>query len=217
MGAGFGEHHPIKGKTLNESVSWLAWWVHADGVVKGIFLLLIALSIGGWTIILHKWNRFQGALKRERRIRHALDAGEPVVSSEALLGACLPDTRTGAALGEARIAVAVREERIELESGLTFLASIGVSTPFIGLLGTVWGIMHALSGLGHGSALSLDLVAGPVAEALVATAAGLFAAIPAAVGYNMLVRRLRRLMTLAEGNLLRLTALRAGDGRGHLA
>ncbi|MEO5378913.1 MAG: MotA/TolQ/ExbB proton channel family protein [Magnetococcus sp. DMHC-6] len=98
----------------------------------------------------------------------------------------------------------VREKRVDLENGLTFLASIGTSAPFIGLFGTVWGIMHALEGLGHQTSLSLDLVAGPVAEALVATAAGLFAAIPAALGYNLLLRRLRHVMTLAEGNLLRL-------------
>ncbi|MEO5347752.1 MAG: MotA/TolQ/ExbB proton channel family protein [Magnetococcus sp. YQC-9] len=202
---------------MNDSVSWLAWWVHADGVVKGIFVLLILLSVSGWTIILHKWSLFQSRLQRERRLRLALEQGVPVKPSEALLGALASAPGSGIRNSDALINVAVRETRIELESGLTFLASIGVATPFIGLLGTVWGIMHALAGLGHGAALSLDLVAGPVAEALVATAAGLFAAIPAAVGYNLLVRRLRRLMTLAEGNLLRLTIHNPGGDHGRLA
>ncbi|MBF0190773.1 MAG: MotA/TolQ/ExbB proton channel family protein [Magnetococcales bacterium] len=202
---------------MNASVSWMAWWVHADGVVKGIFVVLILLSITGWTIILHKWGCFQRLLGQERRLRLALERGERVERTALLLDPGMDASAgTTASLQQARLAQAVREKRVELESGLTFLASIGVSTPFIGLLGTVWGIMHALAGLGHGAALSLDLVAGPVAEALVATAAGLFAAIPAAVGYNLLVRRLRRVMTLAEGNLLRVVSLGQGGSHGRM-
>ncbi|MBF0339637.1 MAG: MotA/TolQ/ExbB proton channel family protein [Magnetococcales bacterium] len=202
---------------MNETLSWMAWWVHADGVVKGIFVILIGLSLAGWTIILHKWSRFQRLLNRERRLRTALESGQERGDQNSLLGDATHTHLAGSdSLRQARVAQAVREQRVELESGLTFLASIGVSTPFIGLLGTVWGIMHALAGLGHGAALSLDLVAGPVAEALVATAAGLFAAIPAAVGYNMLIRRLRRVMTLAEGNLLRLMTPESGGSHGRM-
>ncbi|MCW8836599.1 MAG: MotA/TolQ/ExbB proton channel family protein [Rhodospirillales bacterium] len=105
---------------------------------------------------------------------------------------------------EARLGHAVRECRLELEGGLTPLATIGNSAPFIGLFGTVWGIMHALQGLGGEQALSMDMVAGPVAEALVATAAGLFTAIPAVVGYNLLLRRLRHIAGVVEGNALRI-------------
>ncbi|MBF0125835.1 MAG: MotA/TolQ/ExbB proton channel family protein [Magnetococcales bacterium] len=183
----------------------MAWWIDSDGVVKAIFVILLALSVSGWAIILHKWMHLNRLLGTERRLRDALEREQPVELAASLLGEVValarvhPETHW-----EARMAHTLREQRVNLESGLTFLASIGVSTPFIGLLGTVWGIMHALAGLGHNASLSLDLVAGPVAEALVATAAGLFAAIPAAVGYNLLVRRLRRLMTMAEGNLLRL-------------
>lgn len=182
-------------------------------MVKGIFMLLTALSVIGWTIIVHKWWSLNRLLKRERRVRQDLMQQKRVDGAATLLGeeiALYAEPKE--ARWEAKVAHALREKRVDLESGLTFLASIGVSTPFIGLLGTVWGIMHALAGLGHQAALSLDLVAGPVAEALVATAAGLFAAIPAAVGYNLLIRRLRRLMTLAEGNLLRLlTASQEAD------
>ncbi|MBF0294716.1 MAG: MotA/TolQ/ExbB proton channel family protein [Magnetococcales bacterium] len=192
---------------VNNAVSWVDWWFNADWVVRGIFLLLAGLSVAAWTIILHKWWRFSALLGRERRLRTALERGERVEGKEALLGEVV-------AWNGARQTLAARELRVELESGLTFLASIGVATPFIGLLGTVWGIMHALAGLGRQSSLSLELVAGPVSEALVATAAGLFAAIPAAVGYNLLIRRLRRLMTLAEGNLLRLEEGRTGESHG---
>jgi biopolymer transport protein ExbB/TolQ len=103
---------------------------------------------------------------------------------------------------EANMAQTLMEQRIHLENGLTFLATIGSSAPFIGLFGTVWGIMHALQGLGGNAAISMDMVAGPVSEALVATAIGLFAAIPAVMSYNMLVRRLRRLTAILEGNAL---------------
>ncbi|MBF0212716.1 MAG: MotA/TolQ/ExbB proton channel family protein [Magnetococcales bacterium] len=167
-------------------------------------MILITLSVIGWAIIFHKWGRFDRLLGRERKLQEALERGETVNAQDLLLGRILL-WGGGATTNhwESRVGHALREQRVELESGLTFLASIGVSTPFIGLLGTVWGIMHALAGLGQHAALSMELVAGPVAEALVATAAGLFAAIPAAVGYNLLVRRLRRVMTLAEGNLWR--------------
>ncbi len=195
-------------------MSWLSWWMDADWVVQGIFLILMALSLIGWTIIFHKWRKLNGLLTQERRFRYLLEVGEPVDGRPTLLIGLLILYTDKGRHGEVRMAHALREKRVELESGLTFLASIGVATPFIGLLGTVWGIMHALAGLNQQSALSLDLVAGPVAEALVATAAGLFAAIPAAMGYNLLIRRLRRVMTMAEGNALALMAKQQGEEDG---
>lgn len=202
---------------MDGSMSWTAWWGDADNVVRGIFLLLMVLSVCSWTILIYKWGQMSQILKQERHLRGAMEQQHVVDPTLAMLGEVVVFSTQGdqQAHREARVAQAVREKRVEMESGLTFLASIGVSSPFIGLLGTVWGIMHALAGLGHHASLSLDLVAGPVAEALVATATGLFAAIPAVVGYNMLIRRLRRLMTLAEGNLLRLLDGTQGgiDGR----
>jgi biopolymer transport protein ExbB len=78
-----------------------------------------------------------------------------------------------------------------LETGLTFLASVGSTAPFIGLFGTVWGIYHALAQIGASGQSSLNKVAGPVGEALIMTAAGLFVAIPAVLAYNALNRALR--------------------------
>jgi biopolymer transport protein ExbB len=75
-----------------------------------------------------------------------------------------------------------------LESGLTVLASIGSTAPFVGLFGTVWGIYHALLNIGHSGAATLDKVAGPVGEALIMTAFGLFVAIPAVLAYNAITR-----------------------------
>ncbi|MBF0284182.1 MAG: MotA/TolQ/ExbB proton channel family protein [Magnetococcales bacterium] len=180
-------------------------------MVKGVFVTLSLFSVTGWSIILHKGRQYQSLLREERRLRGALDGeGGAIPAGAGLLGrhgheVIAHAVHGGVNVWEAGLAHALREKRMELESGLTLLASIGASSPFIGLFGTVWGIMHALQGLGRQKALSMDVVAGPVAEALVATGIGLLAAIPAVIGYNLLVRRLRRLMTLAEGNLLRLT------------
>jgi biopolymer transport protein ExbB len=91
---------------------------------------------------------------------------------------------------------AIDEETSEMESGLTILASIGATAPFVGLLGTVWGIYHALLAIGLSGSGTLDKVAGPVGEALIMTAIGLAVAIPAVLGYNFIVRANR--MTLAK-------------------
>ncbi|MDI1308952.1 MAG: MotA/TolQ/ExbB proton channel family protein [Methylotenera sp.] len=89
----------------------------------------------------------------------------------------------------------LREERhqqqVRLESGLAVLASIGSTSPFIGLFGTVWGIMHALKGISASGSAGLDVVAGPIGEALIATAMGIATAIPAVLSYNYFLRQSR--------------------------
>jgi biopolymer transport protein ExbB len=86
---------------------------------------------------------------------------------------------------------AQHELRTKLESGLPILATIGSTAPFIGLFGTVWGIMHALKGISATGSAGLDVVAGPIGEALIATAMGIAAAIPAVLAYNFLLNRVR--------------------------
>jgi biopolymer transport protein ExbB len=90
----------------------------------------------------------------------------------------------------------IDEETAKLESGLSVLASIGSTAPFVGLFGTVWGVYHALTAIGLSGQGTLDKVAGPVGEALIMTAAGLAVAIPAVLAYNALVRGNR--VALAE-------------------
>ena len=89
----------------------------------------------------------------------------------------------------------LRQERhhqqVRLESGLTVLASIGSTSPFIGLFGTVWGIMHALKSISATGSAGLDVVAGPIGEALIATAMGIATAIPAVLAYNYFLRQSR--------------------------
>lgn len=85
----------------------------------------------------------------------------------------------------------IHKERKNLEQGLSLLASIGSTAPFVGLFGTVWGIMHALQDISRSGSASLDVVAGPIGEALIATAIGIAAAIPAVLAYNFFLRRVK--------------------------
>lgn len=93
----------------------------------------------------------------------------------------------------------IDEETSEMESGLTILASIGSTAPFVGLLGTVWGIYHALLAISASGSGTLDKVAGPVGEALIMTAIGLAVAIPAVLGYNFIVRGNRMTQARLDG------------------
>jgi len=90
---------------------------------------------------------------------------------------------------EQALRLQVQKEQQQLESGLTFLASIGSTAPFVGLFGTVLGIMHALQDISKSGSASLDVVAGPIGDALIATAIGIAVAVPAVLAYNFLLRR----------------------------
>jgi biopolymer transport protein ExbB len=92
--------------------------------------------------------------------------------------------------------MAIDDAAAPLHAGLAVLASVGSTAPFIGLFGTVWGIYHALMGLGQAGQTTMDQVAGPVGEALVMTALGLAVAIPAVLGYNLLIRRNKAAISL---------------------
>ncbi|MBL6930805.1 MAG: MotA/TolQ/ExbB proton channel family protein [Rhodospirillales bacterium] len=182
------------------NTEWMSWWSDADWIVRGVFIVLITLSVISWTITIYKAWQLSAAHKGEKVF---LGRGQPVAG--------LPSAHVMTGLHgiekserENMAGALLRESRLFYEGGLTLLATIGNTAPFIGLFGTVWGIMHALQGLNGADALSMDLVAGPVAEALVATAAGLFTAIPAVVGYNLLLRKLLRLFGTAEGNTIRI-------------
>ncbi len=97
----------------------------------------------------------------------------------------------------------IQHEQHRLESGLAVLASIGSTAPFVGLFGTVWGIMHALEGISASGSASLDVVAGPIGEALIATAIGIATAVPAVLAYNYGLRRLRLYVTEMEDFAMR--------------
>ncbi len=195
---------------------WIGWWGNADPVVQGVFVLLIALSVVSWGIILAKATRYFQVLREEKRAYWQLSSNSALDPEN--LHHDLPKSAMSRIFFDSLSSQSsqlhadrnqldelasrfLEARRLELENGLIVLATIGNSAPFIGLLGTVWGIMHALQALSGAEMLSMEMVAGPVSEALVATAAGLFAAIPAAAAYNLFVRGLRRISGTLAMNL----------------
>lgn len=190
--------------------NWMAWWGHADLVVKAVFLTLLAASFATWTVFLLKLAQLFSWSAAERRATELLAAEnrqplEKLPSDTPTRQLFISATRlmqrrtTSAAEMRDRLDAEQSAIRVEQERLLTILATVGSSAPFIGLLGTVWGIMNALQTLA-GQALTLEAVAGPVGEALIATAIGLFAAIPALIAYNALLRWLRGINAITAAN-----------------
>jgi biopolymer transport protein ExbB/TolQ len=191
---------------IAHGVSAVGLVLQADPVVKAVMGLLALASLACWTVILDKATRI-ARLKRElRRLEAALRSGAPLHEPQpGIAGAVLAagieawhdadETETRAERRErieramrARMAAALRR----LEAGLPVLATTGSTAPFVGLFGTVWGIMNSFSSIAQSQDTSLAIVAPGIAEALFATALGLVAAIPAVVAYNKLVTDLGR-------------------------
>ena len=182
--------------------------MQADPVVKGVMLLLVLASVACWAIIFEKittiwWlNRSIGRLAtanlshRERGLAHeVLAAGE----QEAVLDQDATPTEKRHRV-ETAMRAAFKGQLHRLEVGLPFLATIGSAAPFIGLFGTVWGIVNSFTAIAQQKDTSLAVVAPGIAEALIATALGLAAAIPAVMAYNMIAVALGR--AYSRGNSL---------------
>ena len=190
---------------------------HADFVARAIMAVLLAMSVASWYQILVKTlqiiidsqanRRFLESFNRAETpnelftAMRSMNLGSPLsrMVSEALSMSthCRQQQPARPADNNELLTRTVRQaqqnEMARREHGLTFLAATASSTPFIGLFGTVWGIYHALLAIGLSGQGTLDKVAGPVGEALIMTAAGLAAAIPAALAYNFLIRANRSL------------------------
>ncbi|SMC27754.1 outer membrane transport energization protein ExbB (TC 2.C.1.1.1) [Andreprevotia lacus DSM 23236] len=183
-------------------------------VVPGSLWLLGLFSVLTWSVILLKaWQHFKlgGSSKRFlQRFWHAADLPAAAQQDWPADGPLPRLARTGfGALGEAdaphdlahswdrqdalerHLRQQIHKERRALEGGLSLLASIGSTAPFVGLFGTVFGIMHALKGISAAGSASIDVVAGPIGEALVATGVGIAVAVPAVLAYNYFLRRLK--------------------------
>jgi biopolymer transport protein TolQ len=181
-------------------------------VAKIALFLLIAFSVVSWAVILSKWRllrrsrtqsaRFVRAFRKAQRMQDVASVAEqfrpsPLVS---VFGAAVEEFRrqmgtTGGIHNltavQRSMQIASSQEITRLERNVTWLAITGVVTPFVGLFGTVWGIIDAFHGLGTAGAATLRAVAPGVSEALITTAAGLAAAIPAVIAYNLITASIR--------------------------
>lgn len=196
------------------------FWSQSDAVGRSVALLLLAMSIGTWVVILWKGWLLRRALRGLAPSSHAfwqasdLNAGQERLRQldreQVLLplavAAAQPVTRgtlEAAASTEAQLTRRLRDALQatlgRLQTGQVFLASVGATSPFIGLFGTVWGIYHALLGISDAGALSIDKVAGPVGESLIMTASGLAVAIPAVLAYNLFSKWLGQCEAELEG------------------
>ncbi|MAE97151.1 MAG: hypothetical protein CL910_21080 [Deltaproteobacteria bacterium] len=208
----------------------LVW--QASGVVQLVMLLLVVASIMSWAAIAFKWRELSGAEQdsegfldtyHEGGLARAYDAARqlersPLSAVYLTAHSELQKFSRYAGRNEEegldddqlhrihhQIAWVSAQEELRLESRLSFLATVGSASPFVGLFGTVIGIINAFTGIGATGSASLAVVAPGIAEALIATAIGLFAAIPATIFYNLFVARLRELhaaIQLFEDELL---------------
>ena len=179
---------------------------HADIVVKSIMIGLLIASIVCWALIFEKMFRIWRLNREVRVLEDASAAGRLAASSsEGLItsvnSAAQAEWNEGArnaASGEVRDRLeqamrgAMKRELKGIEKGLPFLATLGSAAPFIGLFGTVWGIMNSFTAIAQSKDTSLAVVAPGIAEALFATAVGLAAAIPAVIAYNQFTVSLGR-------------------------
>jgi len=180
--------------------------MQADPIVKAVMLLLVLASVACWAIIFEKMIRLVKLGRDLRRLERSVGengmADTPRGLVRTLLSAAHHEADDGGGRNEPRGELRARLERAmrlslkgelqRLEVGLPFLATIGSAAPFIGLFGTVWGIMNSFTAIANQKDTSLAVVAPGIAEALFATALGLAAAIPAVMAYNMIAVSLGR-------------------------
>jgi biopolymer transport protein ExbB len=199
------------------------FWNQADIVIRATTYILLVMSVLSWFLILWKtwaWVRVRSAARQldafwsaasvevaiaDLRARDAEALFVPLAQSAANAAqthateGSLASKIDRSELVTRALRQRINEAAARLEAGLTFLASIGSTAPFVGLFGTVWGIYHALMSIATSGSVSIDKVAGPVGEALLMTAFGLAVAIPAVLAYNAFTRVNRLFLALLDG------------------
>ncbi|HUR90254.1 MAG TPA: MotA/TolQ/ExbB proton channel family protein [Ramlibacter sp.] len=199
--------------TIDNPYGIEALWKGSDNIARAVLVILAIMSIGSWYILITKFleqskmNRHSrtvdqkfwvqptvsqaaGALEKNSAYRFIAEAGVAATNDHAGLKSHIPM----ADWIPMSITAAVDRVHANTQAGLAFLATVGSTSPFVGLFGTVWGIYHALTAIGISGQASIDKVAGPVGEALIMTALGLAVAIPAVLAYNYLARRNKAVM-----------------------
>lgn len=222
-----------------------ALWTQGDSVIKAVAIALLLMSIVSWTVILMRtwravrlrkaaaaaagfWHTHSFAEGMALLAQHGADNPFRHMAAEAQAAVDHHHSNGDDLHGQISMAEwlteslrgAVDESAECIGSGLAILASVGSTAPFVGLFGTVWGIYHALVGIGASGQASIDKVAGPVGEALIMTAFGLFVAIPAVLGYNALTRnnkglvnKLNRFARQLHAYFLTGSPVTKGDGK----
>jgi biopolymer transport protein TolQ len=203
--------------TLAGAAGDLSLWglfLQADIVVKLVMVGLLAASVWVWAVVFEKWSSLRKANRDADEFEDRFWSGgsleelydeegtRPTHPMAAVFGAAMGEWRRSARAEAGRssvrervdraIAVTVNREMDRLERWMVFLASVGATAPFVGLFGTVWGIMHSFSAIAAMHNTNLAVVAPGIAEALFATAIGLVAAIPAVLAYNKISTDLAR-------------------------
>lgn len=215
-------------------MSMWSLFLSADIIVKCVMMILVFSSVWSWAIILEKRGTLAKLAKRANRFEDAFWSGEPLdklyqrikkSSNDPMLktfsagmeewqntvSSGIPDKEELQASLRQRVeramATTINREMAALERGMTFLATVGSTAPFIGLFGTVWGIMSSFTAIATTNNTSLAVVAPGIAEALFATALGLVAAIPAVVAYNGFSSRLGRYGDRLDGFVSEFSAI----------
>ncbi|MGQ5525223.1 MotA/TolQ/ExbB proton channel family protein [Chitinimonas sp. PSY-7] len=199
---------------MERHFSLMGMWAQGDAVTRGVAIVLLLMSIASWYVIV---TRVMGQVRQRRMaqmattefwhaqsfsqglqllegarevnpFRHLAEEGRDAVAHHRESQGDLHGQLTLSDWVTSCLKRAIDESVERMQSGLSVLASVGATAPFVGLLGTVWGIFHALISIGFTGQASIDQVAGPVGESLVMTAFGLVVAIPAVLGYNTLTR-----------------------------
>ena len=195
--------------------------VNASIVVQLVIGILLLASIGSWVIIVEKWIVTNNALKEFflfeqffwsgeslKDIYDDLKAKEDLVGIESIFYEIYEDSIAQDSQELRKDDLTARFNRMSkvslmrqedlLESRISFLSTVASASPYIGLFGTVWGIMNSFRGLAQTSQATLSVVAPGISEALIATALGLFAAIPALIAYNFFVKRINTILNRYE-------------------
>lgn len=200
-------------------MDFLAAAFQGDVLSAALALALLAMSVGSWSVMLYKaWllhrvradvANGKAAFWQARDVQQGLQALQAIDRSAVLLPLAQANLQLMPGTLGAQGDIAAQRTRVlrdalhqvlhRLQTGQVLLATVGSTAPFVGLLGTVWGIYHALTGIATAGQLTIERVAGPVGEALVMTAAGLAVALPAVLAFNVMGRVINRLEQELEG------------------